>query len=220
MIRDWSSIKKAELVERVNYRCGHGKTGITHPNCFDKQYKQEEVIGYLDIECSNLAADFGIVLSYCIKYDKGDVIKNVITPKEIKNGTFDKRLMQDLCRDIRKFNRIITFYGRRFDIPFLRTRCIYHKLDFPFHKEVYHTDAYFIARYKLRMHSNRLGVVAPFFGIKAKEHPLNGEVWLKCLSGDKKALAYTLTHNEEDVVSLEKFWQRVQNYAQIRKTGI
>ena len=51
-----------------------------------------EVIGFLDIEASNLSATFGYVFSYCIKRLDGDIIERVLSPDEIKNGQFDKPL--------------------------------------------------------------------------------------------------------------------------------
>lgn len=179
-----------------------------------------EKIGYFDIESSNLSSDFGTVLCYAIKHDKG-VISNRLTTKEIKEGIYDKRLLSDLCKDLRKFDRIITWYGYKFDIPFVRSRAILHKLNFPLYKEVCHTDAYQKAKILIRtLHSKRLGVVAGFYGIKAKEHPLNPTVWLRCLSGDIDALEFVQTHCNEDVASLEKVWKRLMPYQKLTKTSI
>ena len=97
---------------------------------------------------------------------------------------------------------------------------MYHKIDFPVYKEIRHTDAWKVARKKLKLHSNRLGVVAPFFGIEAKGHPLNGEVWLKCLSGNKEALDFVMTHNIEDVESLRKVWHRMEDYQKVDKASL
>ncbi len=127
---------------------------------------------------------------------------------------------KQFCEDVRHFDRIIGWYSAKFDGPFLRTRCIYHKLDFPVFKEVKHTDAWFVAKKKLKMHSNRLGTVAPFFGVEAKEHPLNPEIWLKCLSGNRSALEFVLTHNKEDVISLSKVWAKFTPYINLTETSL
>lgn len=215
-----SALTKDEILKRWNYRCRHRMTGLTHPNCYYTERGEErDKIGFLDIESSNLNANFGIVLSYCIK--SGDnLIANVITPEEIKSGTFDKRLMQDIVKDVLKFDRIVTYYGARFDIPFIRTRCLYHGVEFPGFKAVYQTDLYDTIKRRFRFHRNGLAVACDFFGILAKTHPLKGELWLKCLSGDKKSLDYVLEHNIEDVDSTERLWHKVQEHIRIIKSSI
>lgn len=209
-----------ELRSRQDFRCVHGHNGLAHRCCFDKDNAIKEKVGYLDIECSGLQADFGIVLSYCIKEDGGKIIGRHLTPSEIRNGIYDKNLIGEICEDIRKFDRIITWYGAGFDIPFLKTRCILHNQNFPVVHEVLHTDAWFVCKKKLKLHSNRLGSVAPFFGIPAKDHPLNPTVWIRCLGGDLKSLKFVFLHNKEDVISLEGTWKKMQRYAKLNKTSI
>lgn len=216
-----ANLKKAEIVRRANFRCiKHKHNGLSHPNCYTREIGGEK-IGFLDIEASNLNANFGICLSYCIKELNGPTIKRVVTPKEIKSGVFDKRLMEQFCIDAKKFTRLVTFYGSRFDIPFLRTRCLHHKIqDFPVYKEIAHSDLYMMARGKVKLHSKRLAVMCDFFGIDAKNHPLNWDIWLKCLSGDKAALDYVLVHNVEDVVSTEKLWKMMEPFIRVTETSI
>jgi len=211
----------SERNKRLNYSCKHRHNGIDHHACFDKDNHLNERVGYYDIETSNLNADFGIVLSYCILPDKNNrLLSRTITPEELRSDKFDKNLLKQFCEDARKFDRLIGYYSAKFDAPFLRTRCIFHHLDFPIYKEINHTDAYLTAKHKLKLHSRRLGVVAPFFGIKAKGHPLNGAIWLKCLRGDKRALDFVTTHNKEDVYSLREVWHKVEDYQRLTKTSL
>jgi uncharacterized protein YprB with RNaseH-like and TPR domain len=172
-------------------------------------------VGFFDLETSNLNANWGIILSYCILGDDGVLYKQLIKPKNIFSGDFDKNVCTQFCEDARKFDRLIGWYSERFDAPYARTRCLYHNLDFPIYKEIKHTDAWRVARNKLKLHSNRLGVVAPFFGIAAKDHPLNPNIWLKCLSGNQEALDFVLTHNIEDVESLKKVWHRIEDSVKV-----
>jgi len=214
--------RKDELVKAYNYRCKHKHNGLAHLKCYMRDKRVEERVGFLDIEASNLKANFGIVLSWCIKEEGGAISEAVIAPKEIKNEVYDKRILTELCDEMRKFDRLVTYYGgdRRFDLPFLRTRCVHFKLDFPMYKEVAHSDAYTIVRNKLKLHRNSLQAACDFFGIKSKEHRLNSYIWLKCLSGNQEALDYVLKHNREDVISTEKLWEKINRYIRIAKTSI
>jgi len=214
------ALSKSELNDRLDFRCIHRHNGIDHHCCYDQSKGLTERVAYFDIESSNLSSDFGTVLCYALKHKDG-LISNSLTTEEIKNGSYDKRLLEDLCRDLRKFHRVITWYGYKFDIPFVRSRAIFHRLDFPMYKEVFHTDAYQKAKVLIRtLHSKRLGVVAAFYGIEAKEHPLNPTVWLRCLSGDQDALDFVQTHCNEDVASLEKVWKKLEPYQKLTKSSI
>lgn len=214
------ALSRSELKNRTKFKCLHRHNGISHPECWNKQNGTIEKIAYLDIETSNLSSDFGVILSYVLGAD-GNYYKRVLTTQEIRGGIYDKKLCEELCRDIKEYNRVVTYYGSRFDIPFIRSRCVYWGLDFPVYKQLYHTDAYLTVKYKFgTLHSRRLGVVAPFFKIPAKKHSLNPEIWFKCMSGNEKALKFVLTHNIEDVVSLEKLWRKINRYTRLQKTSI
>jgi hypothetical protein len=60
---DITKYSKAQLVKFGKTKCHHGHTFLAHPGCIQEK---ELLIGFLDIETSNLDADFGIILSYCI----------------------------------------------------------------------------------------------------------------------------------------------------------
>jgi len=214
------ALSVTEIKKRREFKCVHHHTGLDHPNCFDQANGLVEKVAYFDIESSNLTSDFGIVLCYALKHKDG-IISNSITPQELKEGSFDRRLMSDLCEHLRQFDRVITWYGYKFDIPFVRSRAMLHKLDFPLYKEVWHTDAYQKAKVLIRtLHSKRLGVVSNFLGIEAKEHPLNPDIWLSCLSGNQKAIDFVQTHCDEDVTSLEAVWKRLAPYQKLSKSTI
>ena len=215
-----ANVKKEEIIKRSNWRCVHGHTGLEHWNCYDTQNNIKKRIAIIDIETSNLKANWGFVFSYCIKEIDGKLIKRILTPKEIKDGIYDRDLLKQFCEDIRQFDRIVGYYSARFDIPFLRTRALYYGLDFPIYQEIHHTDLYDITKRKLNLHSKRLQVVADFFGIKAKGHPMNPSVWFKAMAGDTKALNWIMIHNIEDVNTTEELYSKICDYARITDTSI
>jgi uncharacterized protein YprB with RNaseH-like and TPR domain len=204
-------------------RCKHGHTKSEHPNCFIR----DERIGFLDIEASNLNATFGICYLYCIKKLDGEIIRRSVTIEDLHKGIFDKSLLRQFIKDCELFDRLICHYGagnRLFDINFLRTRAVKWKLPFPEYKFMHIADTFPILKNKFKLHSNRLEVACDFFGIPAKKHKLNPDVWLKMITGNpkmmKQALAYIMTHCAEDVVSLEMLWKRIYRYVKINNTSI
>jgi uncharacterized protein YprB with RNaseH-like and TPR domain len=214
-------MKKDDIVKMAGKRCAHGHSLFEHPSCMEKELRGGvERIGILDIESSNLNASFGYIISYCIKELDGNIIERVITEKEIRDGVMDKNLVQELIEDLQKFTRIITYYGMRFDIPFIRTRAVRHGLDFPLYRAINHTDIYFTMKHKFKIHSNRLGAVCEFFDIPAKDHMLKPDIWQAAMAGNKAALEYILQHNREDVDSTELLYKKVMGFSPVKNTSI
>jgi len=159
------------------------------------------------------------MLSYCIKRRGGEVLKRPIRPVDIKSHRFDRTLCEQFLEDLRDFDRLVTYYGTGYDIPFLRTRCLFHNLDFPPIGSIFHTDLYFSVRSKLKLHRNRLEVACDMFSIPSKGHRLTPQVWQKSQAGCEKSIAYVLQHNVEDVESLEKLWDKLHGHFRLNKTS-
>jgi len=208
-------LSKADIVKMAKWKCplnGHSKhNGLEHPKCFNKLAHINERIGILDVECSGLVADFGILLTWCIKeYGKSDIYNDLINEKDLR-GDLDKRITKSLALEIQNYDTIITYYGTKFDLSFIRSRCLYHNLDFSPYGSIKHIDVYYMVKSKLRLSRNRLETACRLLGIKGKTH-LDGRYWVKALTGDKKAINYILTHNKADVIILEKLYDRIKDY--------
>jgi len=217
---------KKEILDRFNYRCEHRHNGWAHPECYKRDRGPEERIGCLDIESSNLAANFGVMLSYAIK----EVGKKVITDQavlsihDINTNTSDSRIVAKCVEQMRQYDRIVGHYSSRFDIPFIRTRALKWNIDFPPFGSIYHTDVWRIARAKLRLHSNRQGCVGEALtgkDIKTRIHP---EIWAKVTMGSmaarKKALAYIMDHNLKDVLQLEVNYLKLRQFVREGRQSI
>ena len=185
-----------------------------------KVYKtgNERVIGYLDIESSNLVADFGIMLSWSLKLrDEKEVMVDVITKKDLEErlpdgrGAYDYRINKSLIEALNKIDTVIGYYSTKFDIPFVRARCERNGIEFPHYSKLHHIDCYYIAKRTLKIHSRRLASVAEHLQIKGKS-PVKAEIWLDARYGDKKALEYIKIHNINDVLVLEKVHKRLERY--------
>jgi len=222
---NFAKLTKKQILWLANHRCKHGQTYLAHPACADPaEIGAHERWGYLDIETSNLAADFGIILTYCIlDEDTGEVLQNVITERDIRKaapGQEDRRLVRLLIEDIRKFDRIFTFYGQRFDIPYCRTRALINGLEFPEYGSVYHTDVYFTAKHKLRLSSTRLDTCCRAILGKTEKTRIDSAHWRAAVRGKKESIDYILDHNIKDVRDLQRFWKRLQDHAKLQNRSI
>ena len=149
-----------------------------------------------DIETTNLNASIGEILAACVKQLGQDEVK------VFKAGRDDKKLVRDVAQELKKYDYICTYNGTRFDLPFISTRLLVHGQ--PSLGTLRHIDLYFTARTFLRLHSNRLQVVAEtLFGTSTKTQVL-GNIWNRAQKGDRKSLNYIVEHCIEDVKELER----------------
>ncbi len=211
-------------------KCKHRHTILTHPNCFrtnnvklinDKApWWDGQTVAYLDIETSNLKADFGFILSWCIKYkDDPDIRYDVITKKELFNYTFDKRVVQSLVKELQNVDILVTFYGKEFDAKFIRTRALYWEIDFPPYGSIFHWDVYFHAKKDLKLHNGTLETVTQFLGIDGKSR-MDFNMLNLARYGHRPSLDILLEHNRQDVIILEKLHKRIGDYSKWIKTSI
>lgn len=212
MLAPIGRLKKSEIVWLSRKRCRHGHTYLNHYPCYIKENPLREKIGFFDIEASNLEANFGIMLSYCIKTGgKDEILHSVITKKDLSRK-LDYEVVKRCVDDLGKYDRIVTFYGKRFDFPFTRTRAVVLGIPFFNYGELIHEDLYFNVRYKFKLHSNRLeNACRVLVGQTDKTH-IDPAHWLKALQGDKKALDYILDHNKKDVIDLEKLYHKINQF--------
>ena len=218
-------IRKLErYVDRENFRCIHGHTGLAHRRCYDQAKGVKDRIGFFDIETSDLLADWGFVLSYCIKPLDGKVIKRLITPEEVLNDkTRDKRLIKQFCEDVHDFDTLAVYYGKdtggryqRHDIPFMRTRAVKWGLDFPIQKQISIIDVYDVVKSKFKMKRNSMQHACQLCGIESKATPHDFSIWQRARDGNKTALNLIMKHNVEDVISLELLWKKVYQYKRVK----
>jgi len=172
----------------------------------------EDRVGYLDIETSQLVADFGICYSWCIKEaGKEHYEQSTITRQELLDGTLDKRVIEELVDAMRHYTLLYTYYGSRFDVPFVRTRALMHEIPFIPRGEIEHRDLYYLARRVLRVHSNRLENVCAVLGIKGKTR-IEQRYWILANTGEPEAIRYIAEHNRADVTILEKVHERLAEF--------
>ena len=217
-------LNKEQLYKYYNGRCIHYHKYQEHPQCFVEDMGFKEKVGFLDIEASNLDANFGIILSYCIKDADSDKIwSDVIEKKDYskyKMESPDTRVVENLVKDMRKFDRLVAHYGIKFDFPFIRTRAIVCDVDFPKYNELYIDDTWRWAKNKLKLNSNRLDTIATTLLGKTDKTRVEGKYWIGAMRGDKKSLNYILEHNRFDVLDLEKIYNKLIDYVRQNKSSI
>lgn len=211
--------KKNHQIDPSTGQCSEGHPA-KQPRLGDPNLR----IGFLDIETTDFSATFGYALGYFIKVRGKEQYYSSYVKKENlewvrarfesgklkKDDKVDKRMLLDFARDIKNFDIVITYNGDRFDIPYLRTRCLTNGIPFPFNGTVWHWDMFVVARHKLRCGKYpSMEKVAEVLHIPGKNH-VDMAIWLLAQTGSEKALDYIKDHNKRDVVVLEKTFDRLE----------
>lgn len=173
-----------------------------------------------DIEASDLAANFGF--TFCIGYKwMGEKKVHLVSIRDFKSAfaedpTNDLHVVAHFSDVLAQADYHVTWYGARFDLPFLQTRSI--ELGLPPLPDRPHVDAWRIAKYKLRFNSNRLETVSRSIAIApgAKQSfktPIDAKCWVKAKAGHVDSIKYIEEHCVADVDVLENVFQKIRPYA-------
>lgn len=99
------------------------------------------------------------------------------------------------------------YNGKKFDIPTLNKEILLMDLAPPSPSK--QVDLLEVARKKFRLASNKLDFVAGQLKLGTKTKHKGMEMWLKCMNRDKAAWKLMERYNKQDVVLLEKVYDRL-----------
>uniref|UniRef100_A0A6M3IPG2 Putative RNase_H superfamily protein n=1 Tax=viral metagenome TaxID=1070528 RepID=A0A6M3IPG2_9ZZZZ len=157
-----------------------------------------------DIETSNLDADFSILLSAVIKpFGCPPIVfraDNYPAWKEERANDYSitKAIMEELGRHA----IIITHYGSKFDIPFMKAKLVHHGL--PTLPPMFGLDSWAIAWKNFKVTRRSLQNLGAYF-ILGEKHAVDGALWMAAAySASQKAMDEIVTHNIADCELLEK----------------
>ena len=162
--------------------------------------------GYrLTVSHENIIKERSII---CICYKWADE-KEVYSLTWDKNQN-DKKLLQEFIKIVNEADELIGHNSDKFDLPWIRTRCLYHRIPvFPNYSTL---DTLKNARSKFKFNSNKLDYIAKFLGVGEKIHT-GYDLWKKIvLEKDKEALSQMVEYCKNDVTILEKVYKELSNY--------
>ena len=156
-----------------------------------------------DIECTNLKASFGTVLAIAHKW-LGERKVNVPTILDYTTSGMldDKPLIEEFREVYCKADYTVAHYGKRFDLPYIQTKCLKHKLG-PM-PNIPMMDTCEIAWKNFKIHSNRLGTWLEYLDCKYEKKAMRADDWLHAAHGCKKAMKAVKERAKYDVLGLEE----------------
>lgn len=164
-----------------------------------------------DIEASNLAANFGYILAIGYKWldEPTTTVLSIVDSSTFKKDpTNDLEILEKFRKVWEQADIVIAHYGKKFDVPYLNTRLALHGREIlPVTPLI---DTWAVAKYKMRLNSNRLDTLLTALNCPTKKTPLDGPTWVKASAGDKKSIAYVVQHCKNDVIALEYCYKKIR----------
>lgn len=122
----------------------------------------------------------------------------------------DKRMLQQFIEVANTANELVGHNGDKFDLAWIRTRCLFHGIDmFPTYQTI---DTLKVARSKFRFQSNRLNYIAEFLGLGGKIKT-EFNLWKDILlNKDKVAMEKMIKYCKKDVSLLEEVYKLLGNH--------
>jgi len=178
-----------------------------------------------DIECSDLKADFGHIL--CIGYKwYGDDTSYVISmaenpewPKPGKTLWDDKWMVQEFLPIVAEADDQVTWYGKKFDEPYVRSRMIHWGMrnDFP---PIHHTDLWETCRKEFCLSNNRLITAGRFLRLEEGKIQMPVVDWKHASQGDRAAMARTERRCSSDVFMLEEAYEKMRPFIRVNRLNL
>ena len=118
----------------------------------------------------------------------------------------DKKLIKEFVKIMNKANEIVGHNGDRFDIPWVRTRALYHGINnVPRWRTL---DTLKSVRSNLNLPSNRLTDIGRYFGIGEKIK-VDGDLWQNIVFGDASRMDEMIDYCEQDVLLLQQIYEKI-----------
>jgi uncharacterized protein YprB with RNaseH-like and TPR domain len=150
---------------------------------------------YLDIETTGLSRDYCEITVIGVGFEKAG---RIVTVQLMENNLTERKLLQVL----KGTERIYTYNGSRFDLPFIKAR-----LNVDLKTIIEHKDLmYDCWRHNLK---GGLKAVERRLGIKRKVPEIDGYMavrlwWRYYNDNDREALDKLLLYNKQDVINLKR----------------
>lgn len=158
-----------------------------------------------NIDYENIIKERAIIC-ICFKWEGEKTVHSLTWDKDQD----DKKMLEKFMKIANEADELVGHNGDKFDLPWIRTRCLYHRISaFPNYVTI---DTLKAARAKFRFNSNRLDYIGTYLGIGKKIKTTFG-LWKSIVLGrDAKALEKMVHYCKGDVVLLEKIFQRMKNH--------
>lgn len=131
------------------------------------------------------------------------------------NKGCDKDLLKKFAKVIDSADEVIGQNSDRFDIKWLRARCLHHRI--PLSSKFNSIDTLKMAKAGFYFNSNKLDYMGQFMGL-GKKIKTDYDLWKDVvLKNDSAAMKKMVDYCKQDVALLEKVYGRLQEFSPVKK---
>lgn len=146
------------------------------------------------------------VICLSFKWEGEDKVYNL----KWDDNQCDKGLLKEFSQIMMQANEVIAHNGDRFDIKWLRTRCLIHRIPFPTY--VKSLDTLKKVKSMFNFQSNKLDYIAEMLGFGNKL-PTGIDLWKEIIfDKSEEAMKTMVEYCNHDVVLLEDVYNAIQSY--------
>lgn len=149
------------------------------------------------------------IICICYKWEGKDEVHSLQWDK----NQCDKSMLNKFIKVMAQADEIVAHNGDRFDMKWLRTRCLLHNIIMP---PVYNTiDTLKEAKRYFNFNSNKLDYIAKFLHVGAKLQTGGLDLWKDIVfKKDKEAMSKMVEYCKMDVIVLEAVFNKLNLYTQ------
>ena len=172
--------------------------------------------GLFDIESTGLTGDFSCILCAVIKPFKSHepmIFKIDLDKRDMLEA--EKEMLLEFVPVLESFSGLIGYYSTRFDMPMIRTRCMFHGIPAP--KKIKHLDMYFTIRRTVNPTTRRMDRINEINRLTDESLPEKTKLGIREWTGaafrrDEESLNYIVDHCVHDVEVLERILNKYRDY--------
>lgn len=177
---------------------------------------------YMRVYHDNIILE-GRIICICYKWEGERTVSSLTWDKKHN----EKRMLETFISVMNKADELVTHNGNKFDIVWVRTRCIVNGV--PMMPDYVSIDTYAEAKHKFNFMSNKLSHIAKVCGLGEKMDTGGAKLWKQVLMGETElenndfwnrlilgnnaaALDKMVRYCQQDVRLLEKVWEKMNTY--------
>lgn len=171
-------------------------------------------IATYDLETTDLSGTFGTIICGCIcpittpdKINQPKTFRVDDTDAFAKDPLDDSEVCELLVEELGKYDMLVGWNSKLFDLPLLNARMTIHGLP-PFFPHWHLDMMWHAAGNSTRMGSRKLDNVAKGLKTKTQKYNLMPEDWMRAKRGQVSAIDKVVRHCREDVkITSEVYWK-------------
>lgn len=167
-------------------------------------------VGYdIRIDYDNIIKERAIIC-ICYKYEGEDKVHSLSWDK----GD-DEKMLRKFVDVINDADEVIGHNSDKFDVKWVRTRCIFHGIYMD--HNIKSIDTLKAARGKFKFNSNKLDYIGKYLGMGQKMDTGGFSLWKDIvLKNDRKALKKMVDYCKQDVILLEGIFKKINPYIPVK----